>query len=296
MNGSNDLSYSNDGCATRYLYFKDFQDVNIFIEDQDKEYEYEALFAALLPQMKFKTIFASGGKTAMKELYAEFGTIDVGNPNHPNIYIVDGDFDRIIFSGGMITNDHFIYLDAYNIESYLFNEDSCVKFAIGKLHLPYDEVKQRLDYHQWYSSIISQASELFFIYCHLQANHPSIKNVGNGPYIFIDRATGLEREGALSSYKRQLLDENNIDIDLEIEQIEAIKSNYRAVYGDDYWHLICGKFVLTSLLNHLFSKKVKPICEDDLRWWLINNIAVEPLNYLSERINNIISKYKEDET
>ena len=58
MNGPNDLSYSNDGCATRYLYFKDFQDVNIFIEDQDKEYEYEALFSALIPQMKFKTIFA----------------------------------------------------------------------------------------------------------------------------------------------------------------------------------------------------------------------------------------------
>lgn len=296
MNESNDLRYSNEGCATRYLYYKDSQDVNIFIEDQDKEYEYEILFSTLLPQLKFKTIFASGGKPAMKELYNEFGTVDVDNINHPNIYIVDGDFDRIIFPYGMIINDHFIYLDAYNIESYLFSEDACIKFAMGKLHLSYDDVKQKIDYPQWYSRIISQASELFFIYCHLQANHPSIKNVGNGPYIFINSATGLEREGALSQYKKQLWEEHSIDIDAETEQIEEIKEKYRNIYGNDYWHLICGKFVLTSLSKYLCSKKVKPICENDLRWWFINNINVEPLEYLATNINNIISKYKKDET
>ena len=194
----------------------------------------------------------------------------------------------------MIIDDHFIYLDAYNIESYLFNEDACVKFAMGKLHLQYDEVKRRIDYHQWYSNIISQASELFFIYCNLQLHHSSIKNVGNGPYIFIDKATGLERKGALSLYKSKLLEEDNIDIESETEQITEIKNNYRAIYGDEYWHLICGKFVLTSLLNYLYSKKVKPTSENDLRWWLINNIAVEPLNYLVNNINNIILKLKTD--
>ena len=295
MNESNDLRYSNEGCATRYLYYKDSQEINIFVEDQDKQYEYEVIFAILMPEVKFKTIFASGGKSAMKELYDEFGEVDPDNVEHPNIYIVDGDFDKIIFPNKMVINDHFIYLDAYNIESYLFNEDACIKFAMGKLHLQYEEVRRRIDYNQWYSSIIGQASELFFIYCHLQVNHPSIKNVGNGPYIFIDETTGLEREGALSIYKRKLLEKNNINLDLEIEQISEIKSNYRAIYGDEYWHLICGKFVLTSLLKHLCSKKVKPISENDLRWWLINNIAVEPLNYLVNNINNIILKFKNED-
>lgn len=295
MDESNDLRYSDEGCATRYLYYKDYQDINIFIEDQDKEYEYEILFSSLLPNLEFKTLFASGGKPAMKELYNEFGIVDVDNTNHPNIYIVDGDFDRIIFPDKMIVNDHFIYLDAYNIESYLFNEKACVKFAMGHLHLPYDKTKITINYQQWYSSIISQASELFFIYCNLQANHPSVKNIGNGPYIFIDNNTGLERVGALSQYKKKLLDENNIDIDAETEQIVEIKNNYRDIYGNDYWHLICGKFVLTSLMNYLASKRVKPIKENDLRWWLINNIALEPLDYLKHKINNIISKYKKDE-
>ncbi len=295
MNETNDLRYSDDGCANRYLYYKDSQEVNIFIEDQDKEYEYEVLFSILMPQLEFKTIFASGGKPAMKALFEEFGTVDADNTDHPNIYIVDGDFDRIIFPSKMIIDDHFIYLDAYNIESYLFNEDACIRFAMGKLHLPYNEVKRKINYQQWYSSIINQASELFFIYCNLQANHPSIKNVGNGPYIFIDSVTGLEREGALSQYKKRLLNENNIDIDAEMEQISEIKRNYSAIYGDNYWHLICGKFVLTSLLNYLYAKKAKPICEDDLRWWLINNIDIEPLKYLATNISNIISRNKEDE-
>ena len=292
MNESYDLRYSDQGCATRYCFYKDFQDVNIFIEDQDKEYEYETLFSSLMPHLKFNTIFSSGGKPAMKELYNEFGTVDVDNVDHPNIYIVDGDFDRIIFPSEMIIDDHFIYLDAYNIEDYLFNEDACITFAKGKLHLPYHEVKRTINYQQWYSTIINQASELFFIYCHLQANHPSIKNVGNGPYIFIDRQTGLERDDALDKYKRKLLDENNINIDSEVEQINEIKRRYLAIYGDEYWHLICGKFVLTSLLNHLYSKNVKSFSAEELRWWLFDHIDVEPLAYLANSIDDIISKYK----
>ena len=293
MNKANDLMYSDEASATRYLYYKDSQDINIFIEDKDKEYEYELIFSQLMPDLKFNTIFASGGKKEMKELFGEFGTVDADNPSHPNIYIVDGDFDRIIFPNDMITNEHFIYLDAYNIENYLLNEEACIKFSMGKLEQSYCETKQRINYQYWYSSIINQASELFFVYCHLQANHPSIKNVGNGPYIFIDIETGLEKFGALTLYKKKLLKDNNIDIDAETTQIEEIKQKYRTIYGEECWHLICGKFLLTSLLNYLRSKRVKPICEKDLRWWLINNLAVEPLNYLVDNINRVISSVRE---
>jgi CRISPR/Cas system-associated exonuclease Cas4 (RecB family) len=56
--------------------------------------------------------------------------------------------------------------------------------------------------------------------------------------------------------------------------------------------LICGKFVLTSLLNHLYSKNVKSFSAEELRWWLFDHIDVEPLAYLANSIDDIISKYK----
>ena len=59
-----DLQYSPDASVTRYYYFKDNQDVNIFVEDQNKEFEYEEIFSKLLPGLKINSIFTTGGKSA----------------------------------------------------------------------------------------------------------------------------------------------------------------------------------------------------------------------------------------
>ena len=83
-----------------------------------------------------------------------------------------------------------------------------------------------------------------------------------------------------------------IDIEHEFSKIDDIKAKFQTIYGEEYWHLICGKFLLTSLMKYLCSKNVKPICEKDLRWWLINNLSKEPLQYLVDDINDIILECK----
>ena len=290
MSDVQNLEYSDEASATRYVFFKERQDINIFIEDQNKEYQYEAIFKQLLPNYNFGAIFASGGKPAMKKMFEEFGAFDVDNPTHPNIYIVDGDFDRIIFSTDMVNHPNYIYLDAYNIENYLIDENSCVRFACGKLRKCEEETRNTIKFNEWKDKIVSQAKELFLVYCYLKSYYPQIKNVNNSPYMFLDAKTGFEREGAFDDYKNTLATEYNIDIAQEQAKITELRNIYVSLNGSDFLNLICGKFLLTSLFTYLFTKGIKKANQQEFEWWLINNINISRLSFLVEAINTAIER------
>lgn len=294
MNETNNLQYSTEGSAARYLYLKDQQDVNFFVEDVNHEFEYERILKKLFPAVKIKTIFTAGGKPAMKERFKEYGEFDPHNSSHPNIYIVDGDFDRIIRPNEMIVNDHFIYLDSYNIEDYLLDEDACYDFTCGNLRKTLSEVRSCIKFADWYNLIILQASKLFFIYCYIQAYHPTVENISNSPFKFIDHKTGFEREGAFEEYKSSLSNEHSIVIDES--KLNVLKQSYKALYGEDLKHLICGKFLLKSLRSYLISKGLTSFTEEQLRWWLVCNINIQSFDSLTQKIQKIIQNSKEDET
>ena len=88
---------------------------------EDKEYEYETIFARLFGEhYRISSIIAAGGKLGVKEAFQEFGEFDKNDSNKVNVFIVDGDFDRYIRSEEMIVNPHFIYLKYYNVENYFY--------------------------------------------------------------------------------------------------------------------------------------------------------------------------------
>ena len=47
MDNTDALLYTHEAEATRYFYYKDSQEINFFVEDKNKEYEYELLFEKL---------------------------------------------------------------------------------------------------------------------------------------------------------------------------------------------------------------------------------------------------------
>lgn len=289
MSDTFNLQYSDEGSASRYMFYKDSQEVNIFVEDEGKEFEYEEIFSKLLPNIKILTLFSTGGKLAMKERFKEFGQFNKDN-YIPNIYIADGDFDILIKEREMIKDDHFIYLDAYNIEDYFFDEEACVKFAVGRLKKPAASVRTKIDFDGWYNKIISQSKKLFLLYCFIQNTKPEVPNTANSPYIFIDGDTGFERAGAFNDYKTKLLNEYGIDVDLHKDDIDKLEKKYISIYENDFWRLICGKFMLKSLMCYLRSKKITSISEDELRWWLISNVNISKLQFLYDLINGIVCR------
>ena len=94
MENTDELMYSSEAKATEFLFFSDLNDINIFVEDKGKEFEYETIFKRLLgKEYKIVKILGVGGKVELKKYFNEFGLVNKDNPKIKNIYIADGDFD-----------------------------------------------------------------------------------------------------------------------------------------------------------------------------------------------------------
>lgn len=287
MIDSADLVYSPEASATRYMYYQGVNDINIFVEDAGKEYEYETIFKRLLGDEYFiSTIFAVGGKVKVEERFNEFGTESKENNEIKNIYVVDGDFDRYIYSEKMIVNPHFIYLKTYNIENYFLDEKSSIQFAKRHLKCLDNCVRENLDFINWKNTIIEQSSKLFLCYCFMKKFFPEEKTLSRSPYEFIDYKTGFERgDDSFEKYWKSILE---LDSQAQ-EKINIIKEIYIEINGEDYFNLICGKFLLESLYSHLSNIIGHKFNKEDFRWYLLCNFNVSELDYIKDRILSIMA-------
>ncbi|TCL38079.1 uncharacterized protein DUF4435 [Anaerospora hongkongensis] len=286
MNASEDeLVYSSEASATRYLYYQELNDINIFVEDAGKEYEYETIFKRLLgDQYSISTIFALGGKSNVRRRYEEFGSETPGNSLIKNFYIVDGDFDRYINPDELINDPCFIYLETYNIENYFLDENACTQFAKGRLRCFDSVVKNKINFCFWKDTIVEQASKLFLCYCFVKKYFPSNESVKRSAYLFIDYKTGFERsDGAYQQYWEFILE---LDSDAE-KKISEIANNYEQINGNNYYNLICGKFLIDSLYSYIRSIITSKFDKDDFKWHLINHFDISQLNYIKSIITRI---------
>lgn len=278
------LRYSEEGELNRYLFYKDINDINFFVEDSGMEYEYEEIFKRLFGnQYKVYSIMALGGKTAVKRAFEEWGKQNPDNEKIKNVYIVDGDFDRYINRDEMIEDDHFIYLKSYNIENYLFDEEAVCSYSKGLIHKSDKEVESIIDYNYWKSTIVSEATPLFLLYCTVQKLQLGLQNVSRSEYLFIDKNTGLEKDGAYTCYYNEVKKAYG-DIDRNIEELRAIVD---CESESDYFSFICGKFLLTSLCEYIRSKVSGGFRKEDLRWDLVRNFDIEKLSYVRDKVISI---------
>lgn len=275
----NELDRSPEAQITNTVFFEDVNDITIYVEDKDKEAEYETIFKRLFQEKyKINKIFPAGSKTAVKECFYS----EKENTIKKQIFIVDGDFDRFK-DDALIDDPRFIYLEMYNIESYFIDSKAAAIFMKSLVCKMDKQVEQLLDFDNWYSKIINQAKELFLLYLYIQIYMPGVENVNRNPYLFIDQKTGFEREDeSFTAYKSQIL-ENQEYVE---EKLKVLHQKYKSVFGNDYRYLICGKFLLKSLACYIRSKchKSRTHFENDMfRWVLINHFDVEKLSFIRER-------------
>lgn len=277
--GLDDLEYSADAQAARFILYQGLNEINLVVEDIDREYIYETIFKRMLGnQYNISTIFAAGGKPAVKDRYNEFHDETDGIKN---FYIVDGDFDRYIHQSDMINDPCFIYLKAYNIENYFIDKKACIQFAKGYLKCLDNVVIEKVSFDSWKERIISEASKLFLCYCFIQKNHPGKENVSRAPFLFLDGKTGFERVNAYQKYWNDeiiTLDQNAQD---KIDEIDEI---YKFINGDDYFNLICGKFLLDSLCAYLRNLFKTSYNKEEFKWHLINHFDITKLDYVKNAI------------
>jgi hypothetical protein len=274
-----DLMYSSEALAARFLLFQGLNDINLIVEDKDREYIYETIFKRMLgEQYHISAIFAAGGKPAVKDRYNEFRSETNGVKN---FYIVDGDFDRYIHEDDMINDPCFIYLETYNIENYFIDEEACLQFSKGHLKCLDNVVREKVSFNGWKERIISESTKLFLCYCFVQKFHPETENVSRSSFLFVNDKTGFERNGAYQKYWNEeilTLDSN------ALEKINEINDKYISINGNDHFNLICGKFLLDSLCAYLRNLFKATFSKDEFKWHLINHFDITKLDYVKNAI------------
>ena len=271
------LFYSEEALLNRVLFLSEYNEVNIFVEDEYKEYEYENIFERMFAdELKINDIFPMKGKPGVKKAFEQYGACYEGKPS---VYIVDGDFD-IIMEKDMVCHPNFIYLDKYNIESYYVDEIATMKYMAGKLKKRRKDIVEHIDYDNWLNCTYSSLKELFINYIIAQREFPDEKNVGVSPHVYISDITGYIDNGRIQCYVERLKDRV-----INYEQLyDFYEKRFLETLDGDATRLICGKYIIASLSQYLRKRTNVKFKEEDFKYFLVSEFDVGKLSYVRERI------------
>lgn len=272
-----DLNYSNEALLSRVLFLASSTELNIFVEDDGKEYEYEEIFERLLPDgIHINIIFPTGGKLQLEEAYDLFGK---SSEYGKCFFIADGDFD-LALGRKQINAPNFVYLEKYNIESYLIEGTCAANFMRPILREQIEKTVQIIEYNNWKAIISPFFKKIFALHYIVQKNNLGIKNVDKGAPYFIDK-NGLPNENNLDRYINEVksfLPNVESKIPDTIEKLESI-------YGEEATCFVCGKYLIESLARFLGSKlKKKKIGYEELERYFISNFDIGSIGYIRDRL------------
>lgn len=276
MSETYDLVYSDEALLSRVIFLSSPECVSIFVEDENKEYEYEEIFEKLLPtNIKISCIFPTGGKLKLEEAYELFGnSIEYGK----TFFIADGDFDSVL-NKPMISANNFLYLERYNIESYLMNKDAVIQFMRPKLKKTIKATEKIINYDEWVINIDAFFKEIFKVHFLVQKYAPEIKNVSRGFAIFITN-NGLPDYSKLEKYKEEI-STYIPDIDTKINEASTALEE---CYGCEIGSYVCGKCLVGSLSRYVNKFIKKKLNDEEVKSFLVSSLDCSNLYYIKERL------------
>lgn len=274
------LFYSEEALINRVIFLSDSNEINIIVEDEYKEYEYESILNRLFSyQLNINNIFPMKGKPGVKKAFEEYGAFYDGKPA---IYLVDGDFD-VIMDKDIVDHPNYIYLNKYNIESYYVDKGATLRFMSGKLKKRQKDIINEIEYEAWENDTYTKLKRLFINYIIGQTVFPSEKNVGIPPHVYVD-SKGYVDDNKIDEYVTQL--QNRIPNYDELYM--HYNKRFEQLLDGDVTRLVCGKYIIASLAKYLRKKTSSTFKEDDFRYYLVGEFDIRKLFFLKERITNIM--------
>lgn len=284
MNDSESLNYSRDALPNRALFLSDLNDINIYVEDLGKEYEYEEIFERLYGEtMKIFCIFPLGGKDEVLRRHGEQGVRNADGKL--NIFIVDGDFDNL-WEGSKTESPNLIYLSRYNIESYFISKEATIKYMRSYLKCTRREAESRIDFDSWEQRQRQDAGKLFVLFAIARHYYPDLFSVNGAAGKFLDDR-GCLREDKYTTYRHDL--EMVVpDLQEKISDVEGRISN--SFSGDEdrkILSIICGKFLYESLCRHLATVKNKNINRESYKSTILSSFDISLLYFVRDKIDEL---------
>lgn len=246
------LEYSREGLLNLDIFFNN--EINFYVEDSGKEYRYQTILEELF-DIKIETIFALGCKNNLKQ---KFKQLEQESKLYNSFFIADLDFDFLL-NKDLIDNEHFIYLQKYEIENYILEEKAIINFLKNQLSCMKSYAEQKLNYKSWLKETNKELYELFILYLIVQEKCLQIENTNQNANMYFDE-NGMVNISKIEEYYqrvKEILEQDGNDIN---SMISSMKERVSTVCNDDLSQVIKGKFILVGIrkyLSHIITNELK---------------------------------------
>lgn len=280
------LEYSKEGLLNVDIFFDNA--INFYVEDSGKEYRYQTILEELF-DVKIETVFALGCKNNLKQ---KFRQLEQESNLNNSFFIADLDFDYIL-KKDLINNEHFIYLEKYEIENYILEEKALIKFLKNQLCCLNSIAEKKLNYSVWFKEISEKLYELFILYLIVQYKSLNIDNTNQNANIYFDEEGNVNIKKIDEYYKQvdNLLKERGYNMN---EMIKKMKKLVLEEYSNDFSKIIKGKYILIGIRKYLSNiikketNKKQNVNDKHLEDFLYDFFDKKSLSFIKEKVISCI--------
>lgn len=283
------LRFSIEALKLKTKFYRYYNEIDVFIEDEDSEVFYEKLLDKIIGNsVRIKRVFGVGGKVNLFQKVNEY----IAKPaERKAFFITDGDFDRILNRPFPATISLYV-LEEYCIENFLFEEVAiCNVIQEEKPNKKIKEIKSVIKLNSWLEESVNQLTPLFATFILIQKYNMGIPNVdvGLGKFLSNSGIPRLEKkkvERYVARVQASYHARGNKKFKKEIILIEKkLGKSWRRRK-----RYICGKDYLIPLLRfevkRCFGRDLNP---KSFRFRIMNHCRFDSLSKLGEQIT-IVSR------
>ena len=263
------------------ILYRQFNDIDVYVEDTDKEYFYYNILKGLLPDIKMEKIFPLNGKGDVIKQSTLYQT------DPKKIFIVDLDFDDLL--GKRIDIPNLVYLQRYSIENYLLTKRAIYEtIRICNPIYKNSTIDSKIDIDDTLNTIYRYLWE--FALAGLVIKYYSLgmkfKNPDIGSYYYFVENDFSYCETDLEYFRK---------VEGLLKQVDG-RYTYSArtrflsklLTGKKPIDFIPGKMIVTLFNIELRRKRlIFQITDDSFKYSLSKDIDINPLAFIRDTINSL---------
>jgi hypothetical protein len=263
------------------ILYRQFNDIDFYVEDTDKENLYFLILKNLLPGIKLSKIFPLSGK---KNVISDAQS---NSSSKRKVYLVDLDFDDILGRKQSIRN--LIYLERYSIENYFFDEEA-IKEQIRekKPSIKDAEINRSFSFNIELTNILHYLKNIALAAIVIQRYNLGISypNHNFQDYMNYYNSGGTYSQSIIAFFNQV---ENGLkNIDGRFSLSAKLKNEKKFIRGCSLGNLIPGKWVLVLIKSLLLRRKLIIQKNDDsFSYSLAKDVNVKNLRFIANEITRI---------
>jgi hypothetical protein len=278
--------------SANYLYaqsvfFTQFNDVDFYVEDEDKESLYFSVLSRLFPRIRIDRIFPLGGKLAVVK-HAQ-----APPAGRRSVHLLDKDFDDLL--GTTVALPTVIYLDRHCLENYILEPLAIYRFIVAeKPTLTEAKVRAMFDVSKFLRDTVSDLRPLFLCFFLVQKHHLQMPNVSQSVAQFCNTKSRWRVESTrVKQYERRVATAiRNMSIDFSAERrahATAFELNRRTRFSGAN---ISGKYLLALLLYRITNLfRVPGTNPDSATYRIAEYCALVALRNLQEQVCQLLATH-----